>query len=365
MSVLTFKNFYNRSTSSGLDGAQGVCVTPDNAHVYACGYAKDGVVAFSREPNGDLTLIATYTGTGAGGTIADMDAPRAIHISPNGAQVYVVCSNSDSIVVFDRNATNGQLNVTQTIKDNVGGVEGLNGAREMFGTADGQWVFAVSSFDDAVVVFERNTTTGHLSYKSKNDAGAADSPYGITGSSDGKHLYVASSKNDSIIVYEFLESILQVSVIQKVRNGEGGQGLDGARDVVLSPDDKFLYCCGRTSDAVSVYSRNGATGEITFVAVYEDTSKGGSIENLNSPQNLCMSNDGARLFAAAYSSDAVVVFSRDAITGELLAVQSVEDGEGGVNGLNGARAMAQSPNNASLYCTGRNDDAVAVFDVAP
>ena len=362
MSTISFKNYYNRSTSAALDGAQSVCVSPDNAHVYVAGYAKDGVAAFTREPNGDLTFIEAYQGTSAGGSIPDMDAPRAIHISPNGAQVYVVCSNSDSIVVFDRNATNGQLNLTQVVKDNVGGVSGLNGAREMVGSDDGEWVFAVASFDDAETIFKRDTVTGQLSFRGLNESGAADSPYGITMASNGIDVYVASSKNDSIITYKFNEVDFSLSVNQKLRNGVDGQGLDSVRCVVLSPDGNFLYAAGRTSDAVSCWSR-AADGTLTFVAVYTDTGKGGTIQNLNSPQNLCMSNDGSTLWASAYSSDAVVVFSRDAANGELLQIESEVDGDNGVNGLNGARGMAQSPDGQFFYATGRNDDAVAVFDV--
>lgn len=361
--VLTFKNFYNRSTSQALDGAQGVCVSPDNEHVYACGYAKDGVVAFDREANGDLTFIAAYQGTGVGGTVADMDAPRAIHCSADGKNVYVVCSNSDSIVCFDRNPANGQLNASSVVKNNVGGVSGLNGAREMCISPNDGWVFAVSSYDDAITIFERNTTTGALTYKGENASGAANAPYGICIASNGVDIYVASSSNDTLLACKFDEPGLAVIVSQKVKNGAGGQGLDAARAVAISPDDRHVYCVGRNSDALSVYTVGG-DGTLTFVAVYTDTGKGGTIDNLNSPQNLIVSNDGAYVFCTAYSSDAVNAFSRNATTGELVQEQTLKDGQGGVNGLNGARALAQTPNNSTLYTTGRNDDAVSVFEVA-
>jgi len=57
-----------------------------------------------------------------------------------------------------------------------------------------------------------------------------------------------------------------------------------------------------------------------------------------------------------------VVFSRDTATGALTFVGVRQDGVGGVDGLAGAASVTVSPDNRHVYVAGSNDDAVAVFD---
>jgi 6-phosphogluconolactonase (cycloisomerase 2 family) len=58
---------------------------------------------------------------------------------------------------------------------------------------------------------------------------------------------------------------------------------------------------------------------------------------------------------------ALAVFARDAGTGALTAVQTVQDGMGGTDGLAGVSDVVVSPDGAQVYVVGRLDDAVAVF----
>ncbi len=93
-----------------------------------------------------------------------------------------------------------------------------------------------------------------------------------------------------------------------------------------------------------------------------------SVDGLNGARALAISPDGAWLYAVS-SGGVVVRFSRNATTGALTAVDCVDDDDTGpetcaqeVPGLGGAVGVALSPDGKSLYVAAANDDAIARFD---
>jgi 6-phosphogluconolactonase (cycloisomerase 2 family) len=234
-------------------------------------------------------------------------------VSPDGEHVYVASFNDDSLAVFGRDPDSGALALIEVHVDGVNGVDGLNGARAVAISPDGAHVYVASSRDDAVAVFSRNPGTGALTYveRKKNGAGVLDS-------------------------------------------------MNGARAVVVSPDGAHVYVAADPSDAVAVFSRNPATGALTFVARAKDLTDG--VEGLNGPYALALSADGAHLYVASFDDDAVAVFARDAGSGALTFVERQKNGVDGVDGLDGARAVAISADGAHVYVAGSLSRALVVFD---
>jgi 6-phosphogluconolactonase (cycloisomerase 2 family) len=120
-----------------------------------------------------------------------------------------------------------------------------------------------------------------------------------------------------------------------------------------------VYVASDPADAVAVFARNPATGGLTFVARVENGE--GGVTGLHGPYALAMSPDGTSLYAAAFDDDAVVVFARDPATGALRVVEREKHGENGVDGLDGARALAVAPDGAYVYVAGELARAVAIF----
>ena len=71
------------------------------------------------------------------------------------------------------------------------------------------------------------------------------------------------------------------------------------------------------------------------------------------------------MFVAGFGDDAVAVFERDNAAGELSFRELQRDGVGGVDGLLEPVGIAASPDGRHLYVTGSGDDAVAVFAPEP
>jgi 6-phosphogluconolactonase (cycloisomerase 2 family) len=299
----------------GLDAPSSVAVSPDNKHVYVANYVTDSVVVFERDTSaGTLAVFAMET-DGMGG-VDGMDGPRSVAVSPDGSHVYVASYADGAVVAFSRNASTGALTYVETEWDDDSGVDGLDGARSVIVSPDNDHVYVAGSIDDAVAVFGRNTTTGELTF-------------------------VEVHKDDS----------------------QGGtvDGLDGARSVIVSPDNNHVYVASDMDDAVTVFDRNTTTGELTFVEVHKDDSQGGTVDGLASARSVAIDPDGDHVYAAGDGDHAVAVFYRNKSSGALTFVEMQQDGAGGVDGLDDARSLTVSPDGNHVYALGYSDDAIVAF----
>lgn len=175
-------------------------------------------------------------------------------------------------------------------------------------------------------------------------------------------------------------------------------GLDNLRSVAVSPDGTSLYAVSGFDDAVVHFTRDPATGALTYVGCLTGETASGPVgsgactpiptatptgagSGLDAPQAVVVAPDGTSLYVAAASDDAVNWFSRDPGSGALTwmgcltgnaqsnddactAIASATDGGAG-SGLDGVRALAASPDATSLYAAAPGDDAVVHFDRDP
>ena len=132
-------------STDGLDRAQAVAVSPDNASVYAGSRDDDAVVRFDRAAGGALTpqgcIDDNDTGPDDCAQGADgLDDVFGLAVSADGLFLYAAARGDDAIAVFDRSPNPGALTPRGCVDDNdppQGGDEcaqstdGLNGARSV------------------------------------------------------------------------------------------------------------------------------------------------------------------------------------------------------------------------------------------
>jgi 6-phosphogluconolactonase (cycloisomerase 2 family) len=313
----------------------------------------------------------------------------AVAVSPDGNHVYAAAQDGDSLARYVRNP-DGSLGFVSMLRDGVGGVDGLDGARDVALSPDGSNVYVVADTDDAISVFARDALTGALtlvqSLRGDQVAFPLDFP-GVVLSPDGAHVYVVKSNG----VLAFARSPLTGSLtfVQHVASGS-------TRALALSPDGTDVYLGGDFSNLLH-YARNPLTGSLTFVELSS---------NVTSPADLVVSPDGATVYAtrgnliAAFSRDAgggltffpggygasgeltgvaidssgahvyavdrdtntIHAITRDPLTGTLTPLQELTDGSGGVDGLARAADVALSPDGGSVYVAGAGDAAVVAFE---
>ncbi|MEL6863189.1 MAG: beta-propeller fold lactonase family protein [Bacteroidota bacterium] len=355
----------------GLNGTYGVVVSPDNLHVYTASSTDDAVTVFSRNTEtGDLSFVEVHKDNSqSGGLIDGLNAAKRLTISPDGKHLYVPTSIDDALVVFSRNSSTGRLTYVATYHDGVGGVDGLNGAYEAAVSPDGLHVYVAGSSDDAIAAFSRNTSTGELTYITLYRNGI-DGVSGLNGarglkvSSDGLSVYAASSVDDAVAIFSRNSSTGALTYISRIRDGvDGVDGLNSAYGLFISGDNKHVYVVSSSDDAVTCFSRNTSTGDLSFLEVHKDDSQiGGTATYLNAGRGIHGSADGKYIAAASSSDHGLVIFARDSTTGLLSVQQEFTDGASGVDGLYLNQNIYFSPDNKSLYTVSTGDDAITTIN---
>ena len=313
--------------------------------------------------NGELTFVEFHK-DGVDG-VDGLLAAISVTVSPDGKHLYAAGAGDDAVAVFSRDSATGELTFMEVHKDGVGGVDGLDGARSVTVSPDGKHIYTASWVDSAVAVFSRNSTTGELTFVEvmKDGVGGVDGLWGarsVTVSPDGKHVYTASWVDSAVAIFSRDSTTGELTFVGFEKDGVGGvDGLFGAFWVAVSPDGKHIYAAGKGDDAVAVFSRNSTTGELTVVEFVKDGV--GGVDGLDGAYSVTVSPDGKHVYVAASVDDAVAVFSRNWTTGELNFVEFQKDGVGGIDGLDDARSVTVSPDGKHVYVAGARDDAVAVF----
>ncbi len=220
----------------------------------------------------------------------------------------------------------------------------------------------------------------------------------VTVSHDGKSVYAAGYNGNSLAVFARSTSgeLVLLQTLEDDLNGV--KGLGGANALSLSDDDKSVYVSAFNDHSLTVFSRDTATGKLTFaqtqnnstgpydvavkgdfvytanavgnsITVYQrDPASGGlavletvtGIANLKGVVDLAISDDGTQMYAAAATAGALLVFNRDSNTGKLTLSQEFNNDAGkSISGLNSAYDVTTF--GAFVYVASNSENSVALF----
>lgn len=357
--------FYNAGTLSGYnERVSAISVSQDGKTLLVTGSegnnnsGKTYLRVYARDAEtGELTLLQSFTQ----GEQDDPSTP-AIEVnglntittlaqSKDGSSVYVAGGSGSaySLVQFSRDATTGQLSYVGIVAtQGMNGVSGLDAAvSEIVMSDDGTSLYAIngvtptdgSTTKNAVVFFSRDTTSGSLTFVGSlvgSDTIPVRSPSGIVLSSDGTSAYISNLGNNSITVLsrdaetgtlDYVTTINKSTIAADANSAEIPQDdryLNGLQDIVISPDNRFVYVSSNSQGTVSIFSRDVDTGALTYAGTLNLYSAGHIPANALALRELVMSEDGSALYVAAFGSKSLLVFGRDSDSGALTYRNSVE-----------------------------------------
>jgi 6-phosphogluconolactonase (cycloisomerase 2 family) len=285
-----------------------VAVSPDGRHVY------DGRATYARnEATGELTPLDYQVLWDSFGDAA---------VSPDGAHVYVT-SSYDELRSFERDVATGTLEPLETLTKNAGGLAELDGPTSIALSGDGAFVYVVCSGSQRILVFPRDAATGALGAPVSVDA--PGSPRAIVLSPDGAEAYVVSSDDESVRVFARDASTGDLSLLQTLTNGvDDVTGLGGANDVEVTPDGRNVYVAA-SLDGIAIFARAEDSGLLLFA--------GRSFLYVAESLQLAASDDVVWVSRTAIdhrgdSYGSLSAWSRDADTGALASLDSVGLGIG-------------------------------------
>ena len=351
-----------------LEGAHDIALSPDDKFVYVAAFDDDAVAVFSRNLlTGALIFVeGIYDGAGS---LEDMDGPNGIAVSPDGSHVYVASYFDDAVVWFSRDATTGRLTYVDRVKLGDPGITTLDGAVNLAFSPAGDHLYVLSNNDNSVTAFSRTPATGALALVDtetddvSGTLGLLDLERSIV-SPDGKNVYVSSPATDNIAVFSRNTSSGVLTWMARIKDGDGlVDGLHAAKGLALDPTGAYLYVAGSSDNAIAIFTRNPSTGALTYHSLLQDGV--GGLDWLDGPQVLVVSPAGDRLYLVSEDDNVLVIFSRDPATGLLAYLDHVLYVADWDAGLGPHESLALSADGHSLYVTSTNDESVALFQRHP
>ena len=323
-----------------LDSATGIAVSPGGASVYVTsGQHTNAVTRFKRDATGRLRYRGCIANGGAHAGLRGCENPRrnsldsneAVAVSPDGRDVYVASSDSDSITRFKRTANGGLVYRGCIANRGAHGCvkakhDSLGGAFDVAVSPGGTSVYVASLDGDAVTRFDRHSdgslayedcianARGHGCRKPDHDSlGGADA---VAVSPDGTSVYVASLRADAITRFKRSPGGRLESGGCFAGGGAHGcrkpqqNSLHAANGIAISPDGKSLYVSamiGPTVNggpgAVTRFDRH-SDGSLGFGGCFADAGRYGCndprLDSLGSPESIAVGPNGGSVYVGSF-----------------------------------------------------------------
>ena len=266
-----------------LDNPIALAISPDGDEVFIAGENQSSIGSFARnEETGELGTVHCLGGAPECADVVDPNAllgPSALAVSRDGRFIYAAARGGDAIAWFGYNNATGQLEYKDCYGAtsaggcvSIGNSHALNGPAWIAVSPDNAQLFVAARDGNAIATFNRNRTTGALSF------GGCD---GTT--NQGPCAPIAN-----------------------------GNALSGPEALAISPAGGRLYAAAASGNAVASFARRVGPDPLALLGCIGANASGpctssGNTTAFSSPEAIAASPDGRHLYVAAGGSGALTV----------------------------------------------------------
>jgi DNA-binding beta-propeller fold protein YncE len=272
------------TSARALSGASAIAVSPDGENAYVTAYDSNAVVMFARDvTTGLLTQLGCISDDGHDRLCTTGNALRgaaAVVVSADGRHVYVGAAESGAVLTFVRDVESGLLRQRGCIlqdaprRGSCTPGKGIGGPVALTLSPDNKTLFAASYASDSIAVFARDASTGNLRWigcqsevfdDDERDGcghgGPLIGPTGVAVNRAGDRLYVSVESGLTVLDRDRATGTLSVGGCltyaeyyddDVTKRCQLATGIAEASSVALSPDGQNVYVTSWGSDAVAV-----------------------------------------------------------------------------------------------------------------
>jgi 6-phosphogluconolactonase len=281
--------------------------------------SPDGKYIYSVNENGDDSTISAFTYNAATGAINFINKKDAKGADP----CYIICDEKNviaanysgsTIAVFERKEDGSITAARQVIKRNGGSIDKSRQEKPhphmVYFSPDKKHVFANDLGTDHVIVYSYDPDSKNDNFLKAEYALATkpgSGPRHLAFHASGVFFYVLGELDASLTAYSYvngkIEKVQEVSLVRDPLF----TGKNGAADIHLSNDGKFLYATNRGDANTITVFRVHANGRLGFVQQESTCGVG--------PRNFAITpNDNYILIGYQQTND-IMIFKRDKVTG--------------------------------------------------
>lgn len=300
-------DFKPKSVAKGVENPSYLTISSSNKFVYSVNEsgAKSAVSAFAFDGNkGELVFLNKVPTQGADPCYLVSNGQHVISANYSGGNASVFGIQKD-----------GSVGALQQLVQHRG--KSINNDRQNTShvhmvafSPDGKYVLVNDLGTDKVYLYEYHAGAAQQILTAKDSVAVTPGagPRHLTFSKDGKYVYVLHELDGGITAFSYSGGALKTIQEAKI-NAEGFSGENGAADIHLSPDGKFLYASNRgTENNLTVFAVEKG-GILNKVGQFSTLGKG--------PRNFVIDPSGKFLLAANQATNTIVIFERNMESGAL------------------------------------------------
>jgi len=298
------------SKTEGIKNPSYLAITNSGNNVYAVGEGdKSSAYAFNFDnKNGVLNLI----------NASETNSKGPCYVTLSKDEKFIVTANygGGSVSVFPINIDNSLGQLAQLIQHTGSSInlsrQNIPHAHSAMFSNDGNKVYVADLGVDKLFVYDYNSLSDKpLNRESEQFIKLPDGagPRHFTFNKSENRLYVLNELLATVAVFE--KDNLAFKQIQYLSLNDGNfKGDNGAADIHLSNDGKFLYATNRGSvNEIVIFKVNKKNGELTKIGSQSTLGK--------TPRNFMIDPSNNFLLVANQNSDDIYVFKRNKKTGML------------------------------------------------
>ena len=294
-----------------LHGVRWIEVSADGRNLYAASPANDAIAAFARDPDtgglrqlpGDDACIQDHLARLPSGcpTGVGLNYPRTIALAPDGRNAYVASDSADA--TFQGDAADGDA-VSAFSRDPATGA-----LRQLPGKG--------ACIRDTIAHNNRLCpTVGRGLLAAFHVAVSPDGRNVYVGSDASRRGAIASFRRD-LATGELVQLPGRQGCLGNGRGCGPAKGVRGADSVTISANGRRLYATGYFGQSVGVFARNPTTGVLRQLrgrgaCIRDKTSKDRCsrvVKGLQGPRNVVLSPNGQTAYVPASSSGTITIFA--------------------------------------------------------